>query len=984
MVIHVSQTTKDEGGEYADDEYVVDAGITSGGTGSDGSGGGGGNNPPAENRYWIPRPDMPEGGFWRTFTDTPQGRTYFDTSPSGRLLTSPEYTGGALSGQKVDGDIAGITARSQQANIEATARRAQSINAYEQRRLEQHNVYAAPFLSEAEKKAGVTEEGKVLATAKMADTAYLSIALGLPEKTIEEAGLTSKLGKFSYEQRATSTSLTGGSLYVPDIGGVTYTKPPEIPSGMVGVAMPSDYRRDNSPRIAETPAATPQAGFNIPQQVFGSVTQPPVKYASPFGKEGASTLSAGGLPTVYRISEPQQRTGYVPNSPFNPITGGLPMSQLQKLDQQTSGMETFITSNVNKFYAENPQATRMTENAVRASSPLGFLVSNVVASNAPFIISEVGKQGVGLFRLTQLPYQAPSTYSYTALGGRDKGVLSQIKSRDIQEGQAIGIELGTAAATFAAFEVGGSFLGRTFFGAKAPIGGIAPKTFSANDWVPGMPVGKTEYVPRGLAQGSAEPNVFQQVYVQKGDVVSSVGKTQFNSQPQVTVSRVVGVKPIENLPAAVATERGLFTNIMSGAEVKRSVKVTTYAKEGFPYGAETTGYTLKDTVYVGKPIIQAGSGEVATGVSPVLRIPKRGPVELGSYVWQGATVEAKSIPIRGFGVGTVTSTPTLKTAQFGTESVLGTRVSERITLIDVTTSNKPLSNVGSKSFGIYYAEGKPTALTSTFYRGDTTGQIPMFGEKPKPTALYKPSAPMKPMGGSVGTTQVQQTITKQTSEALTSSPSFAPTQATVMKTSVSVAPAFSVQAYDKPVSVTVSKAAPQATFNILRIADRVVGGLTSFSVGSQSYKTTISTPSEKLFNPQKITSVETKTFPRINLVQEPTTRTYQPEPQLPVIRITERQFTPQVPQVGQPEVPYNPNPTIKVPPPEVPFTGIGFPLGAGDLGGQWSSQKGKRPKTRYQPSFIATQFNIRGKAGNSEALGFALRPIVGGKGNKKR
>lgn len=912
---------------------------------------------------------------------TPSGGGW--VSPSGIMVGSTQQAQDAINLQKSQ-----ITPTTQQANIEATAKRTQQLNAYEERRLEQQTIYSAPFLSLEEKKAGITVEEKIRSSAVAEDKRYIALALGLGSGTVSDE--TYNLYKsrtnapYSYTNRLLGVEEMGGNLYIPNIGNITATAP-TLPSAMLGYALPSDYKRDNSPRIAETPAATSQAGFNIPQQVFGNS---PIKYAAPFGKEGASTLSAGGLPTVYRISEPQQRTGYVPNSPFNPITGGLPMSQLQKLDKQTSGMENFITSNANKFYAENPQATRMTENAVRASSPLGFLVSNVVASNAPFIISEVGKQGVGLFRLTQLPYQAPSTYSYTALGGRDKGVLSQIKSRDIQEGQTIGIELGTAAATFAAFEVGGSFLGRTFFGAKAPIGGIAPKTFSANDWVPGMPVGKTEYVPRGLAQGSAEPNVFQQVYVQKGDVVSSVGKTQFNTQPQVTVSRVVGVKPIENLPAAVATERGLFTNIMSGAEVKRSVKVTTYAKEGFPYGAETTGYTLKDTVYVGKPIIQAGSGEVATGVSPVLRIPKRGPVELGSYVWQGATVEAKSIPIREFGVGTVASTPTLKTAQFGTESVIGTRISDRITLMDVVTSNKPLSNVGSKSFGVYYAEGKPIASTSTFYRGDTTGNIPMFGEKPKPTSLYKPLSPMKPMGGSVGTTQVQQTITKQTSEALTSPPSFTPTQATVMKTSMGVAPLFSVQAYDKPISVTTSKNAPPATFNVGKVAERIVGNLGGTLGGTQVFRGITTSPSERVFSLTKITGeVTTKTTPQLNVGQTPTTKIYQPQSQPQIQRTTDRVVNPIIPQItiqkfGEPQPP---PPSIKVSPPPPPFIPFGLPtLGAGDLGGQWSSQKGKKPKGKYQPSLTAVMFNIRGKAGKTEQLGFALRPITEGKGKKKR
>jgi hypothetical protein len=83
----------------------------------------------------------------------------------------------------------------------------------------------------------------------------------------------------------------------------------------------------------------------------------------------------------------------------------------------------------------------------------------------------------------------------------------------------------------------------------------------------------------------------------------------------------------------------------------------------------------------------------------------------------------------------------------------------------------------------------------------------------------------------------------------------------------------------------------------------------------------------------------------------------------------------------------NPFPILPTPitiPPRIPIGGVPFfPSGFGDSAG-FTSQKGGKAKGRYQPSFTAVVFNIRGKAGKSEATGFGLRPIAIGKKPKRK
>jgi len=50
-------------------------------------------------------------------------------------------------------------------------------------------------------------------------------------------------------------------------------------------------------------------------------------------------------------------------------------------------------------------------------------------------------------------------------------------------------------------------------------------------------------------------------------------------------------------------------------------------------------------------------------------------------------------------------------------------------------------------------------------------------------------------------------------------------------------------------------------------------------------------------------------------------------------------------------------------------------------------KKTKKPKGKYQPSFIAISLGIKGKPGKTEKIGFAIRPMAlagNSKGKKKR
>ena len=56
------------------------------------------------------------------------------------------------------------------------------------------------------------------------------------------------------------------------------------------------------------------------------------------------------------------------------------------------------------------------------------------------------------------------------------------------------------------------------------------------------------------------------------------------------------------------------------------------------------------------------------------------------------------------------------------------------------------------------------------------------------------------------------------------------------------------------------------------------------------------------------------------------------------------------------------------------------------MGGGFTSQLSKRQKSKYQPSFIATELHIKapkGAALKTEQFGFAVRPVISS-GKRKR
>ena len=961
--IYVSQKTKDEGGKYADDRYVVDTDIKSGGSGSGGGGGGGGDNsPPVENRTWIPRPDLPEGGFYRTFTDTPQGRTYFDTSPTGRLLTSPEYVGGAMAGQKVDGDIAGITARSQQANIEATAKRSAMLNAVEQRRVEQQNVYAAPFLSEAEKKAGVTEEGKVMASAKMADTAYLSIALGLPEKTIDEAGLTSKLGKFSYEQRAMGTSLTGGSLYVPDIGGVTYTKPPSIPGGIVGVAMPSDYRRDLSPRIAETPRATPQAGFNIPKQVFGSVTQPPVKYASPFGIHGASQLSPthGSLPVVWT------RTPITSNQSTQTDAFGFPagFSLSQDIDTRYQAM---LSQGKSIFAGDRPndtvggviwgakvalldfpaiELTKMTSGFVTSSVNTGYALRYGDPSVTPYIGLTQSIAGTKPF-LTQ-----QQTKTYLKAGGQ--GTIEYFQFPVTLTALGAGQKLVSGAA------VGGATLL-----SKAPV--ISQVSSAIPFRVGAVSLVKTATSPPVLFGALSAGSMYSMT---KGDVPSSVG-AGLGVYGLVRGYQFVGEQIIKGNQAATpeaAYNKGgigsvLERNFVQTVEYKTPEAAAKFYAKATPQEfvaalAEGSRYGSYQSRQIPKFRITPIEGEEAffPRIGEMTRNPASQNIGFSAQDFQfalakqqGRPIPSKYViePIEGLSYpskGQIVSNPEYSDFM---------RASDFRAAIRAASETKP-------SFVQWAKEGIGSTVSNI------AGVVGEKSEKFYYTNVFWQSKAALKFATGGGSTKVEVIPALRAQTARTITPALGAPQKTFSISSPSkVSPTYAPQPAVSPRPTGLSG----IRFDIAstqkaqtRIAPRQT--VVSQMVFGVRQEIRLDTKSETLTGLKTETRQDIRQELKNDLRQDLRTDLRQELKQdvrtnlRTGLKQSLRIYTPQVPKLGL-------------------IPAFDFRSGTPAIG------KSKSFKGKYQPSFISTQFNIRGQAGSSEKLGFALRPITStGKGKK--
>jgi hypothetical protein len=944
MVIYVSSDTKAEGGKYASSDYVVDLGIKS---------------PGASASIKSPGASASSGGLGGTPATSINQVTVVATSSGTFPADSPQ---GQAELEKRRGIEAGITEASQKSAIAETVRRSQIINATEQRRLEQQNVYAAPFLSEAEKKAGVTEEGKVLATAKMADTAYLSIALGLPEKTIEEAGLTSKLGKFSYEQRAMGTSLTGGSLYVPDIGGVTYTKPPEIPSGMVGVAMPSDYKRDNSPRIAETPAATLRAGYDIPQPVFGNVIQPPVKYASPFGKQGASQLSPthGSLPVVWT------RTPITSNSTTGPTDAfGFPagFSLSQDIDTRYQAM---LSQGKSIFAGDRPNDTVGGVIWGAKVALLDFPAIELTKMTSGFVTSSVNTGYA-------LRYGDPSVTPYIGLtqsiAGTKPFLTSQQTKTYLKAGGQGTIEYFQFPVTLTALGAGqrfvsGAAVGSATFLSKAPV--IAQVSSAIPFRVGAVSLVKTATSPPVLFGALSAGSMYSMT---KGDVPSSVG-AGLGVYGLVRGYQFVGEQIIKGNQAATpeaAYNKGgigsvLERNFVQTVEYKTPEAAAKFYAKASPQEfvaalAEGSRYGSYQSRQIPKFRITPLEGEEAffPRIGEMTRNPASQNIGFSAQDFQfalakqqGRPIPSKYViePIEGL------SYPSKGQIVPNTEYADFMRASDFRAAIRAASETKP-------SFVQWAKEG----ISSTV--SNIAGTVGEKGEKFYYTNVFWQSKAALKFATGGGSTKVEVIPALRVQSARTITPALAAPPKTFSLSSPSkVSPTYAPRPVVSPRPTGLSGIKFDIASNQkaqTRIAPRQT--VVSQMVFGVRQEIRLDTKSETLTGLKTETRQDIRQELKNDLRQDLRTGLRQDLKQdvrtnlRTGLKQSLRIYIPQVPKLGL-------------------ISAFDFRVGTPAIG------KSKSFKGEYQPSFISTQFNIRGKAGKSEMFGFALRPVTGGK--KKR
>jgi hypothetical protein len=147
-------------------------------------------------------------------------------------------------------------------------------------------------------------------------------------------------------------------------------------------------------------------------------------------------------------------------------------------------------------------------------------------------------------------------------------------------------------------------------------------------------------------------------------------------------------------------------------------EVTVYPEGGRlnnPLGAQSTMTTPYDIDFmIGRGTATPGVGELYNIKYPVTATTSSGDVFKYNANIQGSTSDVRSIPIKNYGVGRITKTPSGFTSEFSTESVLGKTTSDyRSSFMQATGKvNQP----GEKAFAILKGtKGETMAVSEVFY-----------------------------------------------------------------------------------------------------------------------------------------------------------------------------------------------------------------------------------------------------------------------------
>jgi hypothetical protein len=605
---------------------------------------------------------------------------------------------------------------------------------------------------------------------------------------------------------------------------------------------------------------------------------------------------------------------------------------------------------------------------------LGFGV-DLVASSADVTVKEAVKLTAGsYYQLEPKPVKRSQLEAFKALS----------ESQQDKERKESASFIATTGVVAIAFETVPIIRGLPVVKDIPMFGKSYAKSF-------GVP--ETQFTSKGISKGEGANDIFNPIFIEKGTLTvynpnkqgifkslsTYQGKdpTILVENPTTITTRVMGSKPIDKLPSAIGTPTGLITDITEGATVKIKRTATVYKTEGTPIGSGTSGYSFKGEIYGTKGSITSTAGELGTVQQQIVFVPKskKGEFKTNLFIDQGTVAATRSIPIKDFGVGRTTkgNAVTGVKTQYSTGDILGVRENRLGSITEI--SLKETTQAGYKTFGMIKTDaGKPIALTEYFSQS-----------KPKPIDILPDPKAFK-VGGRGGMKQMQIQIQDQPTTMKTdfSIGSFK-TGGTQTITAPPTFGAFSVSAYDKPQqgeSVFAGTSSTQRpTFAIGQPSGNDVTQRQYVSVAGRMGQASYSPTATKAMD---LTTITQKGYIGIKTYTPEITsqKVYQPTGQ----KVYQPQKPMEITATKQLQIPYIMPPTIttikKVPiiePPPPPIFGGGSMI---DLGGFGEMGKRTKPaKGKYQPSFTAMVLGIRGKAGNTEKYGFAIRPIVGkGKG----
>ena len=968
MVTYVSEATKAEGGKYASPEYVVDPTIKTA----------------AQNQQSQSRSDgyydrnAPSGMRWNYFLERydpiyPQTAQQVEEKRLSEVAQVKGYEaarGAGYSGSfgQYSADVP--LATQNPAEYAKVVAQRQELKTYEQTTQQQNPFVAAANQATRSTTPTTAEE------ARQYDSAYAAAALGLGTQFAPKE-ITDKIaaGKMSYSSQYARSKLPSsydyGSSSVIGVSKKAIPKETYVLGGMSKKEGGESYFVSQVESGAGITSMESAVGYSTPANsaisglaITGVVSQLP---------KDASYGVQVDKPIPSRV-EALQRSQAERDFAAGATAGGASLAAGGAIafgkETKSEGTPQYKTG-----YSEIAEQAKGIETAFSSVGERGFLGTGLFSGITKATSYVIGSSLSSTYKLGASPFVVGERLNYLTSADTDRGArLTQAQSEQKQ----FSGEAQSFALSIAAFEIGAQAVGTRFFGIKPIDTSIKAGTLTNTDIAPSLKIEETPatYKTTGRierADYGAQPRIQTQVeyklQTQKAGVLNTpmeLGKVDIYAQT-VQRGKPFSIKGQEYIPVQQITE----TTTPSGTRITAGRSPIPIPKEEQFIGAVVKDVTLYKRFPEPSTLTLSGGKD---GVYQVGISGTNGQGKLGFiYEKEGA-------------------------GAFAPEA--------------------------------FVQKGQQLKLYDTDRVISITSEVPIT--QPRAAAEVKAVVPKLPTKGAV--VGVPDVFARQGGITIKTTP-YSPREAPIqfkpssyetgysLKTSgnqvqIQLPKEYNVGAYDKPISITeISAATPTIEKPRLSLTETRLNAISIGGKGlSDTLKAQLSSTAKKESNAYAqydiaktnqvvltryknfdITQQKQKEKQDVRIIeitgQEQITRTTtkQSQIEIPIQTITDLTttttttktpptFPPITPTTLTPKTPeLPPTKTPPIVPPIIPPFGLNLQ----DFGIGAATPK-KKPKGKYQPSFTAIVFGIKGAAGRSEKSGFALRPIPTSKKEKNK